>query len=244
MNIVKNTDGTYAVTYVIQVKNIGAVALTNVQVTDNLVNVFGTSTYQVTSVSSSEFSVNTSYNGGSAVDLLAGTDGLSVGSTGSITLQITLTPNMYYGPYVNSAVGAANGLSGFGTTSDSSASGNVVDINANGIANELSENDPTIFSIEKPIVNIFVPAGFSPNGDGINSTYVIEGVPVGIKIALTVYNRWGNIVYEAADYQNDWNGIATKGVIIGSALPDGTYYALVELSDGSYTRVSMLTIKR
>ena len=87
--------------------------------------------------------------------------------------------------------------------------------------------------------SIFIPEGFSPNGDGINDQFVIRYVPAGITVRLDIYNRWGNRVYHQENYQNDWNGTANEGTgaTTGKGLPDGTYFYQIALSDGrEFTR--------
>ncbi len=86
---------------------------------------------------------------------------------------------------------------------------------------------------------MFIPEGFSPNGDGINDRFVIRHVPAGVSVQLDIYNRWGNRVYHQENYQNDWDGTANAGigVVTGKGLPDGTYFYQVTLSSGQeYTR--------
>jgi gliding motility-associated-like protein len=103
------------------------------------------------------------------------------------------------------------------------------------------ENRPTPIEIPR---EIFIPEGFSPNGDNENDLFVILGTE-GKKVSIWVYNRWGNIVYENNNYQNDWNGTTSKGlVVLGDQLPDGTYYYVIDLNDGSKQYVRYLTIKR
>ena len=60
-------------------------------------------------------------------------------------------------------------------------------------------------------VNIFVPGGFSPNGDGKNDILTPE--PVGIKHFnyFKVYNRWGQLVFQTTEFGKGWNGFY-KGV--------------------------------
>lgn len=53
---------------------------------------------------------------------------------------------------------------------------------------------------------------FTPNGDGINDVFYIEGIKPGY-MHLEVYNRWGERVYYSEAYNNDWDGQgATDGV--------------------------------
>jgi len=86
----------------------------------------------------------------------------------------------------------------------------------------------------------FIPNGFSPDGDGVNDTFVL---PPNIGVTFRVYNRWGNIVYENEQYDNTWDGRANRGVVFGERLPDGTYFYTLEYKDGRrYARY--LTLKR
>jgi gliding motility-associated-like protein len=102
---------------------------------------------------------------------------------------------------------------------------------------------PTLFIIPK--VEVIIPGGFSPNNDGIDDTWVIKR-PYGTNISVKIFNRWGNEVYNNANYQNDWRG---KGIsnFIGEDVPEGTYYYIVEATDeNSVTRkfAASLTIVR
>lgn len=63
--------------------------------------------------------------------------------------------------------------------------------------------------------------GFSPNGDGINDLLVFEGISNFSPVNLKVFNRYGAIVYQSGDYQNNWDGTLTD---TGHPLPSGTYF--------------------
>jgi gliding motility-associated-like protein len=79
--------------------------------------------------------------------------------------------------------------------------------------------DVTIIGCEITIPNIF-----SPNGDGENQAFVIDGLTEAFPGSeLIVYNRWGAVVYEDSNYRNDWEG---------DDLPEGTYYYILKRSDG------------
>jgi gliding motility-associated-like protein len=95
----------------------------------------------------------------------------------------------------------------------------------------------------KPSSTVFVPEGFSPNGDGLYDSFVIEGI-AGKKVTVKIYNRWGNLVYESADYKNDWKGTANMGLHTGENLPDGTYFYTIDLGDGSKPLSNYVIIKR
>ncbi|MGV3503521.1 MAG: invasin domain 3-containing protein [Adhaeribacter sp.] len=91
---------------------------------------------------------------------------------------------------------------------------------------------------------MFIPEGFSPDGDGQNDVFVIYQGAQKFKVSLLIFNRWGNIVYENKDYKNDWDGRAGKGVALGDKLPDGTYFYVIDLNNGEKPLRSFLVIKR
>ncbi len=66
-------------------------------------------------------------------------------------------------------------------------------------------------------------SGFSPNGDGINDYFTVDGLDAFPRNTLEVYNRWGNRIFIKTDYQGDWDG--TWGSLV---LPDGTYYYILK----------------
>jgi len=73
----------------------------------------------------------------------------------------------------------------------------------------------------------------TPNGDGFNEFFTVGGVDeCGFIIDVKLFNRWGAIVYESSDYQNDWNGFSPTTSVGGSdQLPNGTYYYVVVLKN-------------
>ena len=75
--------------------------------------------------------------------------------------------------------------------------------------------------------DVFIPEGFSPNGDGLNDFFVIIGIEKFPDNELVVFNRWGTEVYRMMNYANDWDGVPTNRSIIGKQLPVGTYYYIL-----------------
>jgi len=95
-----------------------------------------------------------------------------------------------------------------------------------------------------PDVEVFVPEGFSPNGDGKFDFLEIVKPPTK-RLDLEVFNRNGVIVFKSNDYQNDWNGIATAGTILqGTQLPEGTYYYKATLEDQKEPILGYITLWR
>ncbi|UKN03262.1 gliding motility-associated C-terminal domain-containing protein [Paracrocinitomix mangrovi] len=81
-------------------------------------------------------------------------------------------------------------------------------------------------------VELTVPGGFSPNGDGTNEIFIIEGLEAYPNNELTIFNRWGDIIYTAAPYNNNWSGQAEgKRTISGDEVVTGTYFYILKLDD-------------
>jgi gliding motility-associated-like protein len=72
--------------------------------------------------------------------------------------------------------------------------------------------------IEQP-VNFYIPNAFTPNNDGINDefSFVVTGVS---KLNMSIYNRWGELVFNTNTTQGRWNGKDQK---TGKDLPPGVY---------------------
>lgn len=64
------------------------------------------------------------------------------------------------------------------------------------------------------------PNVITPNGDGFNDKWVVQNLQLYQEAQLRIYNRWGQEVYEAKPYTNDFRGMD---------LPAGTYFYYFEL---------------
>lgn len=80
---------------------------------------------------------------------------------------------------------------------------------------------------------------FTPNGDGANDTWHIDNIEDYPNNTVRIMNRWGDVVYEAAPYNNEWDGTRN-----GKELPEGTYYYLLDRHDGFEAYQGILTIIR
>ena len=79
---------------------------------------------------------------------------------------------------------------------------------------------------------LFIPDGFSPNGDGVNDVFNIRGLKAYPDNELLIFNRWGDKVFEAKPYGNDWDGASKFGIIPGNEkLPIGTYFYILDLGN-------------
>ncbi len=71
--------------------------------------------------------------------------------------------------------------------------------------------------------------GFSPNGDGVNDTWVVEDIELFPNNVVNIYNRSGKIVFTMKGYDNSFNGFSSK-INSGKKLPVGAYYFTVEFN--------------
>ena len=232
-------NNTYDVTFTVTVHNKGNDTLRNVTVKDSLYGIAIPSPARYIMkggpAATNNLVVNTAFDGKTNCHLLSLTGNkLPPAGTSDITFTLNVAPDSINGTTIrNSAYG--NALARMtGTTltmvSDTSNNGFFPDINGNDVCNESSDNIPTILLLPSTVTHsLFIPEGFSPNGDGINDVFVISGFPDNSSNTLTVYNRWGNRVYYHSNYNNLWDGYPNIAGTLGKdKLPQGTYYFILE----------------
>uniref|UniRef100_UPI0034D96000 HYR domain-containing protein n=1 Tax=Flavobacterium anhuiense TaxID=459526 RepID=UPI0034D96000 len=88
--------------------------------------------------------------------------------------------------------------------------------------------DLVTVTVIPPIEKDETKYGFSPNGDGINDFWEIDGITDYPENEVLIYSRWGDLVYHTKGYDNATNvfsGIANKSRNLGAnQLPEGTYF--------------------
>ncbi|RAJ29600.1 putative repeat protein (TIGR01451 family)/gliding motility-associated-like protein [Pedobacter cryoconitis] len=95
--------------------------------------------------------------------------------------------------------------------------------------NSNSSNCPncTTSPLNSILPDIIIPNVITPDGDGKNDRLVIPGIEHYPGSVLLIYNRWGNQVYRATNYDNSWTGEGLSG---------GTYYYVLQLKTGQNTK--------
>lgn len=83
-------------------------------------------------------------------------------------------------------------------------------------------SDTVTVNVGPPIPSLDVKNLITPNNDGFNDTWIIEGIEAFPNMAVKVYNIYGVLVFEDEDYKNDWGGIYGSKL-----LPNGTYLYIV-----------------
>ena len=98
----------------------------------------------------------------------------------------------------------------------------------------------TIFLTIGIEVDCFVGNLITPNGDGQNDALKVPCLATGnfLNNSILIFNEWGDEVFSAAPYENDWEGIYN-----GQLLPVGTYYYIMDLGDGSQPLSGFLVLE-
>jgi gliding motility-associated-like protein len=82
---------------------------------------------------------------------------------------------------------------------------------------------------------LIISEGFSPNGDGVNDYWHIEGIDFYTVNVVEIYNRWGNPVRTIENYSNEgnaWRGESDQSAW-GDTVTLGSYFFVINLGDGS-----------
>lgn len=91
----------------------------------------------------------------------------------------------------------------------------------------------------KVVAGIFIPTAFTPNNDGKNDRWRIPFLDPLLGAAVSVFNRWGQLVYQSTATIVDWDG-KTDGVV----QPSGVYVYLVNFKSGQADMKGTVTIIR
>ena len=119
------------------------------------------------------------------------------------------------------------------------------------------QDDPALQNVQPGIVDVFVrdkngcgtvqeeisvigfPKFFTPNGDGINESWKLIGVSDEMDIAVTIYDRYGKLLYRVGpDDQFGWNGTFN-----GKSLPAADYWFRIQMKEGRVFK-GHFTLKR
>jgi len=103
-------------------------------------------------------------------------------------------------------------------------------LNSSNVAIDTVNFNYTITASTEPCY-ITIYNGFTPDGDGINDNWIIENIENSSSNTVSIFNRWGNKVWNTTNYNNTsnfWNGKNNNGSILTS----GTYFYIIELENG------------
>ncbi|MEL1244121.1 CARDB domain-containing protein [Flavobacterium sp. DGU11] len=77
----------------------------------------------------------------------------------------------------------------------------------------------------------------TPNNDGYNDGFFVEGLRnIFLNFKMSIYNRWGNLIWTGDHSKADWDGVADVEKVgpEGTTVPVGTYYFVLELNEPGY----------
>lgn len=75
-----------------------------------------------------------------------------------------------------------------------------------------------------PVLNVYVPSAFTPNGDGVNDSFFIEGFAINFeKFEFLIFDRWGTLIYRTEE-DRPWDGTYK-----GDVAPQDVYVYRVRL---------------
>ena len=96
-----------------------------------------------------------------------------------------------------------------------------------------------------PDVVLYVPNAFTPGADGLNDQFAIFLPPTGVDYAtfnLTIYNRWGSVIYKTNDVNKFWNGAINNS---GEIVQEGVYVWKISFLDTNkkyYEKLGHVTV--
>ncbi len=106
-----------------------------------------------------------------------------------------------------------------------------------GITQEGCSDTDSIVVIVTPKIGI--PNTFTPNGDAVNDTWIIESIDEYSNAQVDIFNRWGRQILKSSGYNQPWAGRFNS-----QDLPESTYYYVIDLKDGFPQLKGSITIIR
>ncbi|MGQ0829719.1 MAG: gliding motility-associated C-terminal domain-containing protein [Bacteroidota bacterium] len=110
----------------------------------------------------------------------------------------------------------------------------VIVTDANGCS-----NIDSVFVDVKNVYTLYIPTAFSPNNDGLNDEFLVQGNEIK-NVHMLIFDRWGNKLFESNDKNGSWNGTCK-----GNPVESGTYVYKIKalLNNGEeYRYTGALTV--
>jgi gliding motility-associated-like protein len=79
------------------------------------------------------------------------------------------------------------------------------------------------------VSDLFIPEALTPNNDGQNDLFAINGIE-DLENHVEIFNRWGQKVFDAINYQNDWDGTDESG----KEMINDTYFYIINVDESTY----------
>jgi gliding motility-associated-like protein len=92
--------------------------------------------------------------------------------------------------------------------------------------NGCSDTASLVITVAANLTTVIVPNLLTPNADTYNDILIIPNIDTYPENELVIFNSYGQVIFQSTPYNNDWDA-----TINGDAVPDGTYYYILDLHD-------------
>ncbi|MGM0649737.1 MAG: gliding motility-associated C-terminal domain-containing protein, partial [Bacteroidota bacterium] len=103
----------------------------------------------------------------------------------------------------------------------------------------------TVLVVDAPVDDLIIPDVLTPNDDGLNDTWKIQGIQAFTDVEISIFTRWGDNVFyfngsadNYAQTRSQWDGTHN-----GKKLPMGSYVYILELDDDIYYKGTVTIIR-
>lgn len=100
---------------------------------------------------------------------------------------------------------------------------------------EYSLNSVVLTDVDEDCIRI--PNAFTPNGDGPNDTWIIQNIELFPRATISVFNRWGQLLFTGRGDGEPWNGTYN-----GHFVPAGSYLYVIELYNRNADYTGIVTV--
>ncbi|SMC98234.1 gliding motility-associated C-terminal domain-containing protein [Pedobacter nyackensis] len=104
-------------------------------------------------------------------------------------------------------------------------------------------SDLTAVSMESsgvaPYTELLANNMITPNGDGVNDTWIVKNIHLYPNNELKIYDRDGRLVFDMIGYDNTWGGMFN-----GSPLSEDSYYYVLYFDSGKAKKAGFISIVR
>lgn len=92
-------------------------------------------------------------------------------------------------------------------------------------------------SVVSPYVDLIANNMITPNGDGVNDTWVVKNIKLYPNNELKIFDREGRVVFSVFGYDNSWDGMFN-----GNPLKEDTYYYILTIDSGKSRKTGFISI--
>lgn len=92
------------------------------------------------------------------------------------------------------------------------------------VTNSCGTKRDSIEVFKKCDFEIYMPSAFTPNGDGLNDYFGVSNYNKNKLVKLSIYNRWGQLIFQTTDINKRWDGSFKK-----NPQPMGAYIYYLEM---------------